>query len=157
MKLSSIISILALSAALFGTVAMAADAPVPTTWPKSKDDVTAFVKAMPTDAWIKILSSTISLKYFIGKPVVAIFNPYDEDLVNVMCDGKWSLVGPNAYNKKLGAPESIPAHHVGFIPTDGFDGYCKSAIVGLTENGERHNGELNIPGDFSNSTAIFFR
>ena len=126
------------------------------TWPKTTLEVKAFVQDMPADAWTKVMAQSVSLRFFVGKPVVAIFNPYDEPKVSVVCDGKWGLVGNNAYNKDKGAPTEIPAHTVAFLPTDGFDGYCKSSIVGLLESGERHDGALNIPGDFTNSTAIFF-
>ncbi len=125
-------------------------------WPHTPREAKAYVQNEPADAWERITAASLSLRFFIGKPVVAVFNPNDEALVNVVCDGKWSLVGSNAYDKDKGAPESIPARTVGFIPTDGFDNYCKTSIVGITESGDRIDGQLQIPGDFTNSTAIFF-
>jgi hypothetical protein len=125
-------------------------------WPKNPRAAKNFVLDMPSDAWTRITAASLSLQFFVGKPIVAVFNPYDEAIDNVVCDGKWSLVGPNAYNKAKGAPESIPPHKVGFLPTDSFDGYCKTSIVAITESGARFNGVLSIPGDFSNSTSITF-
>ena len=137
-------------------VAAPAFADGPMAWPKTPKEARTYVDSMPAEAWTRIAAASVSLSFLVGKPIVAIFNPFDEPLVNVVCDSKWSLVGANAYNKDKGAPMQIPSHRIAFIPTDGFDGYCKTSIVGLTEDGERHDGTLNIPGDFTNSTAIFF-
>ena len=137
-------------------VAAPAMAESPMAWPKTPKEARTYVDSMPAEAWTRIAAASVSLGFFVGKPVVAIFNPFDEPLVNVVCDSKWSLVGANAYNKDKGAPMQIPSHRIAFIPTDSFDGYCKTSIIGLTEDGERHDGVLNIPGDFTNSTAIFF-
>lgn len=149
--------LLAAALAVGSVVSLSAMADSLPVWPKTARDAKTFVQAMPPDVWMKITTASLQLKFFVGKPVVAIFNPYDEDLINVVCDGKWSLVGANAYDKSKGAPDTIPAHSVGFTPTDGFDGYCKQSIVGLTESGERHEAILSIPGDFTNSTAVFFK
>jgi hypothetical protein len=124
-------------------------------WPRSPKEAKAFVSTIPADAWTKITAASLSLKYFVNRPIVAVFNPLDEDVINLVCDGKWSLVGANAYDKNKGAPESISAHTVGFIPTDGFDDYCKQSIVALTDSGEKYEAVLQIPGDFTHSTAIF--
>jgi hypothetical protein len=140
----------------FGFIGTASAQTAPQPYPKTPREAKAYVQNLPGDAWQKITMASLNLKFLIGRPIVAVFNPYDEEIQNVVCDGKWSLVGPNAYNKSKGAPESIAPHQVAFIPTDDFDGYCKTSIVGITESGERHDGQLSIPGDFSNSTAIFF-
>ena len=143
------------AAAAFAIIAPAAAAE--TVWPNTPKEAKVFVQNMPGDAWSRITAASVSLKFIIGKPMVAVFNPYDEALVSVICDGKWSLVGNNAYLKDKGAPETIPPRTMGFIPTDGFDNYCKHSITGLTESGERHDGVLNVPGNFTDSTAIFFK
>jgi hypothetical protein len=143
----------ALSLAFIGS-ASAQTAPQP--YPKTPREAKAYVQNEPGAAWQKIALASVNLKFLIGKPIVAVFNPYDEEIQNVVCDGKWSLVGPNAYNKAKGAPESIAPHQIALIPTDDFDNYCKASIVGITESGERHNGQLSIPGDFTNSTSISF-
>ena|SRR5208337_3965495 len=130
---------------------------VPTQWPKSPHEAKAFVQSMPGDAWYRITAASLSLKFLIGKPIVAVFNPYDEEIDTIVCDGKWSLVGPTAYNKAKGAPESIAPHQGVLIPTDGFDKYCKQSIIAITGSGERHDGVLSIPGNFTDSTSISFQ
>ena len=138
----------------FGASAMAGPGDV--AWPTTQRAAKAFVQTIPGDAWQKMMISSINPKFLIGKPIVLVFNPYDEEIQNVVCDGQWSLVGPTATNKSRGAPESIAPHTVAFIPTESFDNYCKSSIVALTEDGSQHKGQLNIPGNFTDSTMILF-
>ena len=99
--------------------------------------------------------ASLNLKFLIGKPIVAVMNPTDEEIVSIICDGKWSLVGENAYNKNKGAPGAVAPHSIVLIPTDGFDGYCKQSIYALTESGQRINGFLNAES-FSDATVIYF-
>lgn len=125
------------------------------TWPRTPRDAKAFVQNMPADAWQKIVVASVNLRFLVGRPIVAVINSNDEEVVSLVCDSKWALVGNNAYHKDKGAPANIPARSVGFIPTDDFDKYCKTSLVALTEDGTQHNATLSIPGDFTNSTAIF--
>jgi len=110
----------ALSLGFIGT-ASAQTAPQP--YPTTPREAKAYVQNLPGSAWQRMTAASLGLKFLVGKPIVAVFNPYDEEIQNVVCDGKWSLVGPNAYNKKKGAPDSIAPHQVAFIPTDDFDNY----------------------------------
>ena len=110
---------------------------------------------MPADVWLRIVQQSMDFSYLVGKPYVLVVNATDEPITSVVCDGKWQLLGPAPYIH--GAPASVGAHKVGIIPTEGFDKYCKESLVGLTEDGERHDGVLSIPGDFTNSISITFR
>ena len=125
-------------------------------WPKTPRATTEFVQAMPSDAWRKVVSASVNLDFWVGRPVVAVYNPTSERITQVVCDDKWELVGANAYNKSKGAPAFIEPHKVTLIPTDSFDGWCKSSIVAKTASGNSYNGELSIKGDFTNSTSITF-
>lgn len=136
-----------------GAVAGAADV----MWPSTTREAKSFVQTMPQDAWSRMILASLDLRFFGDKPIVAVINPSDEEIENVICDDKWFLVGADAYNKAKGAPSSLGPRTVTFIPTDSFDGYCKESITALTESGEHLTGELSIPGDFTHSTAIKFK
>lgn len=138
------------------SLATGADRALPAKWPSNGKEALAFILNEPGSVWERTTGKSISFKFLVGKPIIAIFNPYDDTIVNVVCDGKWSLVGPNAYNKKLGAPDKIKAHQVVLVPTDRFDGSCMQSITAVLDGGENHPGRLEIPGDFTNSTTIMF-
>jgi hypothetical protein len=70
-------------------------------------------------------------------------------------NGRWQLLGSDPYIK--GAPSVIGPHKIGILPIKDFDGYCKQSIVGLTQDGDRHDGILSIPGDFTHSISITFK
>jgi hypothetical protein len=123
--------------------------------PKTLREAKNFVQNMPGAAWQKYMLASLQLDLLIGKPLVAVFNPLDDEIQSVTCDGQYALVGTNAYNAKKGAPVSIAPHTVVFIPTDGFDSYCTKSILAITENGS-YNGVLTRRGDFTHSTAITF-
>jgi hypothetical protein len=121
--------------------------PLPTTDREAK----TFVAQLPPDVWALVAKEMISLSFFKDKPIVAVFNPNDESITSIICDGKWELVGTKPYLR--GAPATIPAHKIGFVPTDGFDGYCKISITGVSDNGDTFRGILNGQ-TFSDSTVI---
>lgn len=147
--------IAAAALAIFAAPAMGQDQ-TKIQWPKTPREARMFVDAMPNDAWMKVIAASASLQFFVGKPIIAVANPFDEAITLLMCDQKWALVGTNAYLKAKGAPEAVPPHRITFIPTDGFDRYCKTSLVGITESGSKYDAILSIPGDFTNSVMIMF-
>jgi hypothetical protein len=120
--------------------------------PRNLKEAKSFLANMSGAAWQKYVVASLQLDFLIGKPVVAVFNPTDDEIQTVTCDGKYSLVGPNAMK---GAPATIASHTVAFIPTDGYDKYCMQSILAVTENGS-FAGHLDRPGDFTHSTKITF-
>lgn len=76
-------------AATIGLVGIAnAQAP---NWPATVKEAKTWVAEMPADAWIKIMQASLSLKFFMGKPLVAVLNATDEELVTVLVEasGPW--------------------------------------------------------------------
>lgn len=122
--------------------------------PQNAAQARVVVQNMPNEAWLNIMRSSMDFRYLVGKPFVLVVNATNDPITTVVCDGRWQLVGPSPYIK--GAPSVVGAHKVSIIPTEGFDKYCKESLVGLTQDGERHDGVLSIPGDFTHSISITF-
>jgi hypothetical protein len=111
------------------------------------------VTGLDPDSWATVAKKIIDAKSIVGTPMVYMVNASHEDLT-VSCD-KWQLVGDKPYIK--GNPNVLRAFTVSLIFAEGFDGYCKSGVVGQTANGELYNGVMNAPDrSFSASTFITF-
>jgi hypothetical protein len=95
-------------------------------------------------------------KSIVGKPEIFVINATGQELNAVVCDGKWQLVGPKPYIKD--APNSLPAWKITLVPTEGFDGYCKQAIVAQSDTGVTYKATLvSVDGTFTNASYLVFR
>jgi hypothetical protein len=108
------------------------------------------------DDWAKLAINVINGKAVIGKPFIYMINATGKELIAVTCDGKWQLVGPKPYIKD--APGNLPAWKVTIAPTDGFDGYCKTAIIAQDDSGTLYKATLvSVDGSFTNASSITFK
>lgn len=108
---------------------------------------------LDSDKWGYLMRNSIDATTVIGTPRIYIINATPDD-ITVNCD-KWVLVGNKPYIKDN--PHILHAWKVTEISADGFDGYCKTGVVGLSSGGEAYKGKLNAAdGTFTNSTFITF-
>jgi len=108
---------------------------------------------LSADKWVYVMTHEINGTVLLGKPEVYMLNPNSESLT-ISCD-KWQLVGPTPYKSVSNNPHEIPAWKMTQISTDGFDGYCKNGVVGMSSSGARFVGSLvSVDGTFSNATFI---
>ena len=108
---------------------------------------------LPPEQWIILMTTEVNARPIIGKEAVYMLNATGIEMV-VNC-GKWTLVGNSPYIK--GNPASLPPFSVTYVDTEGFDGYCKDGVKGLSTTGSVYNGRLNsADGSFTNSTFIIF-
>lgn len=108
---------------------------------------------LDSDKWAYLERNSIDATTLIGTPRVYIVNATPDDLT-VNCD-KWVLVGNKPYIKDN--PHTLHPWKVTEISAEGFDGYCKTGVVGLSSGGEAYKGKLNAAdGTFTNSTFITF-
>ena len=111
---------------------------------------------LPPDQWVKLATNLINGKAVVGRPEVFMVNATGQELSAITCDGKWQLVGPKPYI--AGAPGLLPAWKVTVVPTEGFDNYCKSSIIGQSDAGVLYKATLvSVDGTFTNATFITFR
>jgi hypothetical protein len=114
------------------------------------------ITKLPGDKWVTLATSIMNGKAVVGRPEIFVINATGQELSAVICDGKWQLVGPKPYLKE--APNSLPAWKITLVPTLGFDGYCKSAIIGQSDNGTLYKATLvSVDGTFTNAAFITFR
>lgn len=110
---------------------------------------------LPPDQWITLATSLINGKAVVGKPMVYMINATGQELNSVICDNEWQLVGPKPYIKD--APGNLPAWKVTVVPTKGFDGYCRTAIVAQSDSGVTYKATLvSADGSFTNASFITF-
>jgi hypothetical protein len=108
------------------------------------------------EQWVQMATEVVNGLSVVGKPEVFMLNATGRAISNVVCDGKWQLVGTKPYIG--GAPASLPAWKVTLVPTKGFDGHCKQSIVGQSDNGTVYKASLvSSDGTFMNATFITFQ
>ena len=108
---------------------------------------------LDSDKWAYLMRNSVDATTVIGTPRVYIVNATPDDLT-VNCD-KWVLVGNKPYIKEN--PHALHPWKVTEISAEGFDGYCKNGVVGLSSGGDAYKGKLNAAdGTFTNSTFITF-
>ena len=108
---------------------------------------------LPPDQWIVMMTTEVNARPLIGKEDVYMLNATGTELV-VNC-GKWTLVGNKPYIE--GNPNVLPPFSATYVATNGFDGYCKDGVKGLSPTGAVYTGALNAAdGSFTNSTFIVF-
>jgi hypothetical protein len=102
--------------------------------------------------WLNMVGNIVNGTALVGIDGVLFVNALPVP-VTVTCD-KWTLVGPNPYNKKN--PSALAPFSVTFVQTQGFNGYCKAGVVG-------HAGVRTLTakldaadGSFTDSTIITF-
>lgn len=110
------------------------------------------ITGLTSAEWMTMVGNILEGQSLIGIDGVLMINPLPTP-VTVTCD-RWTLVGPNPYIKAN--PAALKPFSVTFVQTKGFDGYCKSGVVG-------HSGVRSLTakldaanGSFSESTIITF-
>lgn len=101
--------------------------------------------------WEYVMKHSVNAKPIIGKPVVYFLNATGEEIDSVVCDAKWTLIGPQPYNHE--APGSLPAWSATYVDVHGFDGWCKSSLLATTATGDVYKVSLS-GADFSGSTFL---
>jgi len=124
----------------------------PLTQNSSKTDYRRWLDTIPLEMWTKIILGSSDYNYLRGKPLVALLNSTDSIVTSVVCDGKYVMLGAKP-DIKL-APASIGPRTVGLIPTDGYDKYCLKSLTATSDEGERFNVILSIPGNFTDSVYM---
>jgi hypothetical protein len=114
------------------------------------------VTQLPPEQWAQLATKIMNGKSIVGKPEIFVINATGVELSAVTCDGKWQLVGPKPYIED--APNSLPAWKITLVPTKGFDGYCKTAILAQSDNGALYKAALvSVDGTFTNAAFLVFR
>ena len=109
------------------------------------------VTHLDSATWGGMMRRFIDARGLIGKPEVYVVNATPNEMW-LKCD-KWTLVGNQPYIKTN--PTSLRPWTVTLISAEGFDGYCKNGVTGLSSNGEIFQGILSAGnGNFSESTFV---
>ena len=113
------------------------------------------VTKLPGDKWIQLATALVDGSSVIGRPEVFVLNATGQELITVVCDRRYALVGPKPAVE--GNPTRIRAWKAVVIGTKGYDGYCKDGLVAQSETGTAYKGSLvTSDGTFTNATFVIF-
>ncbi len=133
---------------------MAGSGPAPAQGLNITVDTREPVTHLEPEQWAGLMRRFVNAGPLVGTPLVDVINASGDTIVAITCD-RWQLVGNQPYIKTN--PHSLPPWSVTEISADGFDGYCKGGVSGMSSAGDVYKGLLNAPdGTFSNSTFITF-